>query len=137
MRTFVVLTSICALASAAPVQKEIKQTPLDRLQGKWVIVSMDRGEGQKAPADDSTGYTMTFDGEKFSSSNGAMAIFQNVAVKFDFDAKPMRMTIGGLMYIFKFEDGQLWKCHGQGGVFLTEIKGGSGCYCTVMKRAEK
>ena len=137
MRTLLTLLLVGTTAFAAPVPKEVKKSPLGLLQGKWVIVTMDSGTGQKVQTDDFEMYNLTIEGEKLSSAYRHGPICQNAPMTFDFEAMPMRMTVAGMTYIFKFENDQLWKCHGQGNAIPTEFKGGDGRYCTVLKRADK
>ena len=86
--------------------------------------------------------TLTITGEKFSAVTTCGAGYKNVALEFDFSAKPMRMEIDAEMSvttgIFKFEDGELHWCSAHPGKPApTEFRGGDGCASYIWKRAEK
>ncbi len=144
MRTLLALSMFCATASAAPVPKEIaKKSPFERIQGKWVIVTLDGGSGPQVQTGDFAGFTLTLDGDKLSTATTGGAGYKNVIVKFDFAALPMQVNVqdsGGRVTpgIFKFEDDKLYWCHGKSGEACpTEFKGGRGNHCFVWKRADK
>ncbi len=142
MRTLLAFALLTLPAIAAPVPKELKQSPRDRLQGKWVIVSLDSGGGQQVQTGDFAGFTLTIDGDKLTTATTTGAGYKNVTVVYDFDARPMRIDIktetSTTNGIFKFEDGLLYWCHaGQNMPAPTEFTGGGGHYCFIWKRPAK
>ena len=142
MRTLLAFALLTLPGFAAPVPKELKQTPRDRLQGRWVIVTMDTGGGQKVQDGDFAGFTLTIEGDKLSTATTGGAGYNKVTVVCDLDAKPMRVDVKAETSttpgIFKFEDGQLYWCHAQQNAAApTEFKGGNGCHCFIWKRAGK
>jgi len=142
MRTLLALALLPLPAFAAPVPKELKQTPRDRLQGKWVIVSLDSGAGQQVQTDTFAGFTLTIEGDKLTTATTGGAGYKNETVVYDFLALPMRIDLKSetstTKGIFKFEDGLLSWCHtGQNKPAPTEFKGGGGNYCFIWKRPAK
>ena len=142
MRTLLAFALLTLPAIAAPVLKELKQTPRDRLQGKWVIVSLDSGGGQQVQTGDFAGFTLTIDGDKLSTATTTGAGYRKVTVVYDFDARPMRVDVktetSTTPGIFKFEDDRLYWCHaGQNMPAPTEFIGGGGSHCFIWKRAAK
>lgn len=142
MRSLLAIALVGATAFAAPVPKELKRSPRDRLQGQWVIVSLDTSAGQQVQTDVFAGVTLTFEGDKLSTATPGGAGYKNETAIFDFDALPMRIDIktetSTTKGIFKFEDGQLHWCHtGQSKPAPTEFKGGAGNYCFIWIRPAK
>ena len=87
MRTLSILALLCATQSAAPVPKEFaKNSPLERLQGTWAIVTLDGGSGPQVQTGDFAGFTLAIDGDKLSTATTTGAGYKNVTVKFDFTA---------------------------------------------------
>ena len=68
MRTLFVVLILAFPVVAAPIPKEAKRTPLEQLQGKWIIVSIDKGEGPIVPEGDFATYTLTIDGIHISTA---------------------------------------------------------------------
>jgi len=143
VRTLLTLAVLAATASAAPVPAEAKRTPLDKMQGKWIIVSIDNGRGPIEPTGDFGTYTLTLEGDKLTTATATGTLYDKLPVKGDFKADPMQLTVafGGdssLPGIFKFEDGQLHWCHAQAGQPRpTEFRGGNGDQYFVWKRIGK
>ena len=145
MRLFLTNLLLCATGIAAPVPVEAKKTPLDKMQGKWIIVTVDRGNGPNAPMGDFATYTLTIEGNKLSTATTLAPAYDKLPVKCDFKTEPMRIDVqfGGdktLPGIFKLDDGKLYWCHARPGEPRpTEFKGDSEeCItCFVWQRADK
>ena len=143
MRTLLVLALLTAPAFAAPVPKEANRTPLDQIQGKWTIVTLDRGEGPIEPRGDFATCTLTIEGDKLSMATALAPLYDRLPLTCDFKVVPMQMDVrfGGdssLPGIFKFEAGKLHWCHAQAGKSRpTEFKGGNGDQYFIWKRDGK
>jgi len=143
MRTLSILAVFAVTSLAAPVPQEAKRTPLDRMQGNWIIVSLDRGNGPIEPSGDFATYTLTIEGDKLSTATALSGAYQKLAVKCDFKTDPMQLNVafGGdssLAGIFKFEKEQLHWCHAQAGKPRpTEFRGGNGDQYFIWKRVGK
>ena len=143
MRTLLALVLLALPTFAAPVPKELKQPPpWDRLQGRWVIVTMDTGGGQEVQEGDFAGFTLTIEGDKLTSTSPGGAGIKDAIVVYDFRAHPMRIDLKSDSYagkgIFKFEDGQLYWCRSsENGPTPTEFKSGGVNICYIWKRQEK
>lgn len=142
MRTLLVLSLLGATAFAAPVPKELQQSLRERLQGRWVLVTMDTGGGQQVQEGDFAGYTLTIEGDKFTSVSPGGAGYKDATAVYDFRSHPMRIDIKtdsqAAKGIFKFEDGLLYWCRAtENGPTPTEFKGGAVNICYIWKRAAK
>ena len=143
MRTLLAIAIVIAPASAAPVPVEAKKTPLDAMQGMWIIVSLDRGDGPIIPNGDYASYTLTIERDKLSTRTDMSEAYSKLPVKCDFKTDPMQMNVqfGGdsnLAGIFKFEKDQLHWCHSQAGKPRpTEFRGGNGDQYFIWKRVGK
>ena len=143
MRILLALAFFAAVASGAPVPKEAKLTPLDKIQGKWIIVSLDRGEGPIVPDGDFATYTLTIDGVTISTATASATAYPKVRAKFDLKSDPMTMTMpfGGdkvIPGIIKLEGDKLHWCHAQAGKERpTEFRGGNGDQYFIWKRPGK
>ena len=136
------LAGLGASALAAPVPKEAKKTPLEQLQGKWLIVSVDRGEGQKSPPVELEAFTLSFEGGKLSTSTGTEALRQRLVVTCDFATTPMQMDVQfgsrKVAGIFRLEDGKLFWSHGlPDAARPKEFKGGNGDKSFIFKAVDK
>jgi len=80
MRTLFVTLIVAFPAVAAPVPKEAKKTPLEQLQGKWLIVSIDKGEGPIVPEGDFATYTLTIDGVHISTATTTSSAYPEMMV---------------------------------------------------------
>lgn len=142
MRTLLALALVGAGAFAAPVPKEAKKTPLDKLQGKWVIVSIDRGEGPIEPSGDFATYTLTVTGVNISTATALAPAYPKVSAKFDFESDPMTMIMpfGGdkvIPGIIKIDGDRLEWCYApSGGAAPTEFQGSSDYTHIIWKRAK-
>ena len=143
MRTILTLQLFAATALSAPVPADAKRTPLDKMQGKWIIVTLDRGEGPIEPTGDFASYTLTLDGDKLSTATAISPAYSKLPVTCDFKTDPMQIDVqfGGdssLRGIFKFEKDRLHWCHAQAGKPRpTEFRGGAGDQYFIWKRAGK
>ncbi len=142
MRTLLALLTLASAGLAAPVPKEIKETPREKLQGEWVIVSLDSGAGQQEQTGDFASFTLAIKGDKLTTNTSSGQGYKNETVVYDFAASPMRIDVhtgtSVTPGIFKFEDGKLYWCHAQQNAARpTEFKGGDGRHCTIWKRAVK
>ncbi len=143
MRTLLMISLLAVSASAAPVPAEAKRTPLDKMQGTWLIVSLDRGEGSIEPTGDFATYKLTIEGDKLSTATTLAGAYHKLPVNCDFKSDPMQLNVqfGGdssLAGIFKFEKDRLHWCHAQAGQPRpTEFKGGNGDQYFVWKRIDK
>ena len=91
MKALLALALLGIGAFAAPVPKEVKkQSPLEQLQGKWVIVSLDSGSGQQVQTGDLATLTLKITGDKFSAvtSGGLGSVNEAATLVFDFSADP-------------------------------------------------
>ena len=144
MRTLFVVLILAFPAVAAPIPKEAKRTPLEQLQGKWIIVSIDKGEGPIVPEGDFATYTLTIDGIHISTATAVSSAYPKVPAKFDFKSDPIKMDMpfGGdkvIPGIVKIDGDRLEWCHapGGGGTRPTEFQGGDGHHYYIWKRAAK
>ena len=143
MRTVLTLLLIAASGIAAPVPVEAKRTPLDKMLGEWIIVSIDNGQGPIEPTGDFATYTLTIEGDKLSTATTGAPAYQKLPVTCDFKTDPMQLSVqfGGdssLAGIFKFEKDRLHWCHAQAGKPRpTEFKGGNGDQSFIWKRVGK
>ena len=143
MRSVLMLLLFTASAFAAPIPAEAKRTPLEKMQGEWIIVSLDRGDGPIEPTGDFATYTLSLDGDKLSTRTTISPAYQKLPVKCDFKSDPMQLNVqfGGdssLAGIFKFEKDQLHWCHAQAGKPRPmEFKGGNGDQYFIWKRVGK
>ena len=63
------------------------------MQGKWLIVSIDKGEGPIVPDGDFATYTLTIDGVHISTATAKSSAYPRVPAKFDFKSDPIKMDI--------------------------------------------
>ena len=131
-------------AVAAPIPKETKKTPLDQLQGKWIIVSIDKGEGPIVPQGDFATYALTIDGVHISTATAMYSAYPRVPAKFDFKSDPIKMDMpfGGdkvIPGIVKIDGDRLEWCHapGGGGTRPSKFQGGDGHHHYILKRTAK
>jgi uncharacterized protein (TIGR03067 family) len=142
MRTLLSLSLFTAIAFGAPVPPEAKKTPLDKMQGGWIIVSLDNGQGSIEPMGDFATYTLTIEGDKLSTRTTAAPAYRKLPVKCDFKSDPMQLNVqfgdSSLPGIFKFDKDRLHWCHAQAGKPRpTEFRGGNGDQYFIWKRIEK
>lgn len=109
MRSILVELIVSPYAVAAPVPVEAKQTLLDKMQGKWNILSIDRGEGPIVPMSDFASYSLTLDGNLLSTSTATARAYQKLKVTCDGMTDPIQLDLqfGGdklIRGIIKFEN---------------------------------
>ena len=143
MRASLAVMLIGATAFAAPVPKEAKKTPLDQLQGKWVLVSFDSGGGTQTPTGDFSSYTLTVDRGIISTASALATAYPPVPAKFDFKSDPMKMDMpfGGdkvIPGIIKIDGDRLdWCVAPAGSTRPTEFGGGDSRQHYIWKRVGK
>ncbi len=143
VRTAVVLLLVTSAAAAAPVPKSLKKkSDAELLEGRWVGVTLDGGQGPKA---DAMWWKVIQDG-KMSSGNGTPERPPDTLFTLDESQSPKHMDVTWktvkepLPYIYKLEGDTLTVCHAQPGrPRPTEFKGGGpgGQYCLVFKRVKE
>jgi uncharacterized protein (TIGR03067 family) len=139
MRTAVALLLAVGLSVAAPVPKSLKKHDDARLlNGRWVRVSLDVGEGASP---DPSRWVVVRDGKMLSGGTDIQDIGEN-AFTLDPSQSPKTLDVNWAnksvttRYIYELDGDTLRWCHAEE-ERPAEFKGGDGRFCVVWKRVKE
>ncbi len=138
-----VLLGVIAFAAvtAAPIPKQLRKNndPLQALQGRWEIVTLDTSGAPSAQTGDFGTFYAIVKGNTFSTGTKAGPGFDKVKFTLDTEASPMVMTFTGLgnKNLFEVDGDTLRWCESQRKKPPDNFIGGNGKNSFVFKRAAK
>ena len=138
---FAALLVFLAPSSAAPIPKQIRKKidPLEALQGRWEIVTLDMtGMPAEQTGDFSTFYALV-EGDLYSTGTNGGPGFDKIKFTLDTEANPMVMTFveTGHKNIFEVDGDTLKWSESQKTIPPDNFIGGNGKHSFVFKRAAK
>ena len=139
MRTLLALALSALPAFAAPVPKELRRiSPLKQLDGKWLIETLDSGDGQLTGFDGYTSLTFRTAGEKLIADLDGEGQHHCAVMIHDIGSNPMRLDLGEYPGSFQFEHGRLrWDVAKPGEPRPANFQSGSGSVATIWTRLAK
>jgi uncharacterized protein (TIGR03067 family) len=127
--------------SAAPIPKQIrkKSDPLEALQGRWEIVTLDTTGTPAVQTGDFGTFYAVVEGNTFSTGTKGGPGFDKVKFTLDTEAIPMVMTFTDLgnKNLFEVDGDTLKWCESQKTTPPDNFVGGNGKNSFVFKRAAK
>jgi uncharacterized protein (TIGR03067 family) len=133
------------LAVGAPVPKAIgkrKKPDLEQLEGRWVVETIDSGQGQQPPKDDwATFYWEVKDGRLFTGTATGPG-YRGAGITLDPTQSPKHMDVTSdgttVPYIYEIDGDTLKTIHSSSGQPRPAgFTGGNGRYSFVWKRAKE
>ncbi len=145
MRPYGLIAPLLCVRFAADAQDDAAKKELEKFQGNWQLISMER-EGKKTPPEDAKKLTLTIQGNKFILRKDAVVISEG-SMTLDPTKKPKEIDetistdpnkVKTFLAIYEIDDEQPKICFAAAGKDRpTSFSSGSGQLLQVWKREKK